>query len=58
MGISWFQRTIRSLVVRAQLDWTEDFRRQDSERLATLFRAARTYPPVLLTAIFANCVCL
>lgn len=33
------QRTIRTLVVRAQLDWTDDFRRQDPERLATFFRA-------------------
>ena len=37
------QRTIRSLVIRAQLDWTEDFRRQDANRLATLFRAVRTF---------------
>lgn len=33
------QRTVRSLVIRAQLDWTEDFRRQDPEKLATFFRA-------------------
>ncbi|RPD56850.1 hypothetical protein L226DRAFT_615705 [Lentinus tigrinus ALCF2SS1-7] len=41
------QRTIRSLVIRAQLDWTEDFRRQDADRLGTLFRAARAAHPIL-----------
>ncbi|KAJ8468537.1 hypothetical protein ONZ51_g9570 [Trametes cubensis] len=41
------QRTIRGLVIRAQLDWTEDFRRQDADKLATLFRAARKAHPVL-----------
>ncbi|KAI0369834.1 hypothetical protein BV20DRAFT_967527 [Pilatotrama ljubarskyi] len=35
------QRTVRSLVIRAQLDWTDDFRRQDADKLATLFRAVR-----------------
>lgn len=37
-----FQRTIRSLVIRAVLDWTDDFRHQDAEKMATLFRAVRT----------------
>ncbi|KAI0371380.1 hypothetical protein BV20DRAFT_1112709 [Pilatotrama ljubarskyi] len=41
------QRTIRSLVIRSQLDWTDDFRRQDPDRLATFFRAARKAHPVL-----------
>ncbi|KAI1781935.1 hypothetical protein LXA43DRAFT_1069532 [Ganoderma leucocontextum] len=41
------QRTIRSLVIRAALDWTDDFRRQDPDKLATLFRAARTAHPIL-----------
>ncbi|KAI0826920.1 hypothetical protein BC628DRAFT_1372643 [Trametes gibbosa] len=41
------QRTIRSLVIRSQLDWTEDFRRQDADKLSTLFRAARKAHPVL-----------
>ncbi|KAH9849712.1 hypothetical protein C2E23DRAFT_887938 [Lenzites betulinus] len=41
------QRTVRSLVIRAQLDWTDDFRRQDADKLATLFRAARKLHPVL-----------
>ncbi|KAI0686436.1 hypothetical protein C8T65DRAFT_634026 [Cerioporus squamosus] len=44
---SEIQRTIRSLVIRAQLDWTEDFRRQDADKLATMFRAARTAHPIL-----------
>ncbi|CDO70456.1 hypothetical protein BN946_scf184496.g6 [Trametes cinnabarina] len=33
------QRTIRSLVIRSQLDWTDDFRRQDADKLANMFRA-------------------
>lgn len=37
-----WQRTIRNLVIRAQLDWTEDFRRQDPDKMAILFRAVRT----------------
>ncbi|KAJ2985602.1 hypothetical protein NUW54_g10099 [Trametes sanguinea] len=41
------QRTIRSLVIRSQLDWTDDFRRQDADKMANLFRAARKAHPVL-----------
>ncbi|KAI0822389.1 hypothetical protein BC628DRAFT_1417779 [Trametes gibbosa] len=41
------QRSIRSLVIRSQLDWTDDFRRQDPDKLATFFRAARKAHPVL-----------
>ncbi|PIL32950.1 hypothetical protein GSI_05068 [Ganoderma sinense ZZ0214-1] len=41
------QRTVRSLVIRAMLDWTDDFRRQDPDKLATLFRAARAAHPIL-----------
>ncbi|KAI0666536.1 hypothetical protein C8Q78DRAFT_1082815 [Trametes maxima] len=41
------QRTVRSLVIRSQLDWTEDFRRQDADKMATMFRAARKAHPVL-----------
>ncbi|OJT08401.1 hypothetical protein TRAPUB_689 [Trametes pubescens] len=41
------QRTVRSLVIRSQLDWTDDFRRQDADKLATMFRAARKSHPVL-----------
>ncbi|KAI0777414.1 hypothetical protein BD413DRAFT_668409 [Trametes elegans] len=41
------QRTIRSLVICSQLDWTDDFRRQDADKLATMFRAARKAHPVL-----------
>ncbi|KAI0763489.1 hypothetical protein BD413DRAFT_582814 [Trametes elegans] len=33
------QRTIRSLVIMADLDWTEDFHRQNAENLARLYRA-------------------
>ncbi|KAI0826956.1 hypothetical protein BC628DRAFT_1418998 [Trametes gibbosa] len=41
------QCTIRSLVIRSQLDWTDDFRRQDTDKLATMFRAARKAHPIL-----------
>ncbi|KAI1795372.1 hypothetical protein LXA43DRAFT_1091026 [Ganoderma leucocontextum] len=41
------QRTIRSLVIRAALDWTDDFRHLDPEKLAQLFRAARAAHPIL-----------
>ncbi|PIL28577.1 hypothetical protein GSI_08618 [Ganoderma sinense ZZ0214-1] len=41
------QRTIRSLVVRAVLDWTDDFRRQDADKMAKMFRAARAAHPIL-----------
>ena len=35
------KRTIRSLVIRAVLDWTDDFRHQDVDKMAMLFRAVR-----------------
>ncbi|KAH9910605.1 uncharacterized protein BXZ73DRAFT_83401 [Epithele typhae] len=41
------QHTIRTLTICSQLDWTDDFRRQDPECLAMLFRAARTAHPEL-----------
>ncbi|KAI0326295.1 hypothetical protein GY45DRAFT_1363980 [Cubamyces sp. BRFM 1775] len=41
------QRTIRNLVVIANLDWKEDFRRQNAESLARLYRAARDQHPIL-----------
>ncbi|OJT05182.1 hypothetical protein TRAPUB_4007 [Trametes pubescens] len=41
------QRTIRNLVIIANLDWTDDFRRQNAENLARLYRAAREEHPVL-----------
>ncbi|PIL25593.1 hypothetical protein GSI_11341 [Ganoderma sinense ZZ0214-1] len=41
------QRTVRSLVIWASLDWTDDFRRQDPDKLATLFRAAHAAHPIL-----------
>ncbi|KAM5536909.1 hypothetical protein V8D89_009456 [Ganoderma adspersum] len=41
------QHTVRTLVIRATLDWTDDFRRQDPDKLATLFHAARAAHPIL-----------
>ncbi|PIL23639.1 hypothetical protein GSI_14952 [Ganoderma sinense ZZ0214-1] len=41
------QRTVRSLVIRASLDWTDNFRCQDPDKLATLFRAACAAHPIL-----------
>ncbi|KAM5530026.1 hypothetical protein V8D89_016308 [Ganoderma adspersum] len=41
------QCTIRTLVICATLDWTDDFCRQDPDKLATLFRAAHAAHPIL-----------
>ncbi|KAH9889498.1 hypothetical protein C8Q73DRAFT_161502 [Cubamyces lactineus] len=41
------QRSIRNLVVMANLDWKEDFRRQNAENLARLYRVARDEHPIL-----------
>jgi len=41
------QRTVRTLSVRAELDWKEDYRRQDAEKLGLLFKAARKEHPIL-----------
>ncbi|KAI0714183.1 hypothetical protein C8T65DRAFT_738856 [Cerioporus squamosus] len=41
------QRTVRNLVVRADLDVTQDFRRQCPESLAKLYKAAREEHPIL-----------
>ncbi|THH18138.1 hypothetical protein EUX98_g9004 [Antrodiella citrinella] len=41
------QRTVRDLIIQAQVDWTDDFRRQDPTNLARLYKAAIQVHPVL-----------
>ncbi|KAH8093765.1 hypothetical protein BXZ70DRAFT_1010360 [Cristinia sonorae] len=40
------QRTIRELVARAALDWTEDYRRQDPAKLTKFYKAVSTPSPM------------
>ncbi|KAI0073760.1 hypothetical protein K474DRAFT_146108 [Panus rudis PR-1116 ss-1] len=40
-------RSVRGLTIVARLDWTEDYRRQDPDKLSMVFRAAREEHPIL-----------